>query len=63
MKRPSWKVIASAGIALLTFSSLSGCVVERDHGPYTWDHGDRVDRYGHRESHWCDAHHEEEHCR
>ena len=47
----------SAALALL---GLSGCVVS---GPYSYDHGDRVDRYGHHEAHWCDAHHEDEHCR
>lgn len=62
MKRLNWKFLTSAAIALL---SLSGCIVEREHehGPYTWDHGDRVDRYGHRESHWCDGHHDDDHCR
>jgi hypothetical protein len=63
MKTPNWKAMTGATIALLALSSLPGCVVERDHGPYTWDHGDRVDRYGHREAHWCDGHHEDEHCR
>jgi len=33
MKRLNWKFVTSAAIALM---SLSGCVVERDHGPYTW---------------------------
>jgi hypothetical protein len=65
MRTLNWKAITSATIATATVAllSLSGCVVERDHGPYTWDHGDRVDRYGHREAHWCDAHHDDEHCR
>jgi len=49
MKRLNWKAITSATIALLAFATVSGCVMERDHGPYTWDHGDRIDRYGHRE--------------
>ena len=53
----------AAASALLALSILPGCIVERDRGPYTWDHGDRIDRYGHREAHWCDGHHEDEHCR
>jgi hypothetical protein len=53
-------VVLGATLALL---SLSGCIVEHDHGPYTYDHGDRVDQYGHREAHWCDNHHDDEHCR
>jgi hypothetical protein len=66
MKRLNWKFATNAAIALLSLSGLSGlsgCVVAPDHGPYTWDHGDRVDRYGHREEHWCDGHHDDEHCR
>jgi hypothetical protein len=48
-------------VALL---NLSGCTrVEEDHGPYRFEHGDRVDRDGHREVRWCDGHHEDEHCR
>jgi len=62
MKRLNWKAITSATIALLAFATVSGCVMERDHGPYTWDHGDRIDRYGHREAHWCAGHHDDEHC-
>jgi hypothetical protein len=42
---------------------LNGCIVERDRGPYTWDHGDRIDRYGHREEGWCGHHGDDEHCR
>jgi hypothetical protein len=64
MRTLNWKAIAAATFATATLAllTLSGCVVERDHGPYTWDHGDRIDRYGHREVHWCDAHHDDEHC-
>ena len=43
---------------------LSGCIVTpRDHGPYRYENGDRIDRYGHHEAHWCDEHRGEEHCR
>lgn len=56
--------LALAVSAMVALMNLSGCIVaERDHGPYTWEHGDRVDRYGHRESGWCDRHHDDEHCR
>ncbi len=51
----------SAILALLGIG-MSGCLVERDHG-YRYEHGDRVDRYGHREARWCDDHHGDEHCR
>ena len=33
------------------------------HGPFHWEHGDRIDNLGHREERWCDTHHEDEHCR
>ena len=33
------------------------------HGPFHWEHGDRIDSLGHREEHWCDSHHDDEHCR
>jgi hypothetical protein len=49
--------------AILALLSLSGCIVARDRGPYTYEHGDRIDQYGHREAHWCDGHHDDEHCR
>ncbi|HEV7985212.1 MAG TPA: hypothetical protein VGP20_03530 [Steroidobacteraceae bacterium] len=48
---------------VLAVSGLSGCIVARDHGPYSYERGDRIDRYGHREVAWCDNHHEDEHCR
>jgi hypothetical protein len=51
--------VSSVVLALMT---LSGCVVERDHG-YRYEHGDRIDSYGHREAHWCDNHHDDDHCR
>jgi len=45
-------------------AGISGCIVATDHGPYRYDHGDRYDRYGHREAHWCDRHRDDdEHCR
>ncbi|HEY3784374.1 MAG TPA: hypothetical protein VGL55_03750 [Steroidobacteraceae bacterium] len=53
-------------VLLATFGAVlgvSGCIVERDHGPYRYDHGDRIDRYGHHEAHWCDNHRDDEHCR
>jgi hypothetical protein len=34
-----------------------------DHDRYRYENGDRIDRDGHRESRWCDAHHDDEHCR
>lgn len=49
-------VLIGAALGLL---NLVGCVVA---GPYTYDHGDRIDRYGHHEAHWCDAHSYDEHC-
>jgi len=52
--------VASMIVAVM---GLSGCIVGRDHGSYTYDHGDRIDSYGHREAHWCDGHHDNEHCR
>lgn len=50
--------------ALLAFLGvgMSGCIVAGDHGPYRYDHGDRYDRYGHRDARWCDDHHGDEHC-
>lgn len=55
------RVVALSAIALL-LGVLCGCH-ERDRGPYRWENGDRIDRFGHREVHWCDSHHEDEHCR
>jgi hypothetical protein len=49
--------------AIVALLNLSGCIVARDRGSYTYEHGDRIDQYGHREAHWCDSHHDEEHCR
>jgi hypothetical protein len=57
----SHRLILLGTISLL-LSAVSGCH-ERDHGPYRWEHGDRIDRDGHREVRWCDAHREDEHCR
>ena len=56
---------------IVAVMALSGCIVARDqgsdhgsdHGSYSYDHGDRIDSSGHREAHWCDAHHDDEHCR
>ena len=53
--------LLSALLALLG-TGMAGCIVT-DHGPYRYDHGDRYDRYGHREARWCDHHHEDDHCR
>ncbi len=60
MKTIQWAWAAGA----LALIGLSGCYVERDryHGPYTYEHGDRVDRYGHREVGWCEKHHDSEDC-
>jgi hypothetical protein len=51
--------------AIAAVIGLTGCVVERehDHGPYRYEHGDRIDRDGRHEEHWCERHHDEEHCR
>jgi hypothetical protein len=56
--------------AIAALSSLSGCVIAPGHGDgdgarerYRYEHGDRIDRDGHREAHWCDAHRDDEHCR
>jgi hypothetical protein len=51
--------------ALTTLVIMSGCVVSdrgSDRGPYTYENGDRVDRDGHRDAHWCDNHHDDEGC-
>jgi len=47
--------------------NVSGCYVGRDHGPYDYgpyryENGDRIDRDGHRDVHWCDSHHDDENC-
>jgi hypothetical protein len=39
--------------------TLCGCVVR---GPYTYDHGDRIDRFGHHDVHWCDHHRRDPYC-
>jgi hypothetical protein len=49
-------------VATAAVLGVSGCIVEPEQGPYRYEHGDRVDRYGHRDEHWCDYHHEDEHC-
>ena len=49
--------------AIATLGSLSGCYVGvRDHGPYRYENGDRIDRDGNREAHWCDNHHDDQGC-
>lgn len=55
------RVIALSSTVLL-LSLMSSCH-ERDRGPYRFENGDRIDRFGHREVRWCDDHHEDEHCR
>jgi hypothetical protein len=68
MRRLNWTVLCGLG-ALVALFNVSGCtrVVDHggggDHGPYRWEHGDRIDRDGNREAHWCDGHHDDEHCR
>jgi hypothetical protein len=55
--------LVSLGV-MVALLNLAGCTrVEEDHGPYRFEHGDRIDRDGHREARWCDGHHEDEHCR
>ena len=59
--------------AITTLMSLSGCIVAPERGPYErgpnyqqtyrYENGDRIDRDGRRESHWCDNHRDEEGCR
>ncbi len=58
------KILNKLGVlcALAVLLSTSGCLVDRDHGPYRYENGDRIDRFGHRDVHWCDAHHDDEHC-
>ena len=51
---------------LTTLVSISGCVVApgaNGHGPYRYENGDRIDRDGNRETHWCDGHNGDEGCR
>ncbi len=58
------RLAALSAMALLV--GVSGCVVapghDRDRG-YRYEHGDRIDRDGHREIRWCDDHRGDEHCR
>jgi len=54
--------------AITALVTISGCYVGvRDHGPYNhgpyrYENGDRIDRDGNREAHWCDGHHGDEGC-
>jgi hypothetical protein len=49
---------------LTTLVSISGCVIgPYGHGPYRYENGDRIDRDGNREAHWCDNHSNEQGCR
>jgi len=50
--------------AITTLVGLTGCYVARDRGPYEpgtyrYENGDRIDRDGHRDEHWCDSHNDE----
>ncbi|HUI62884.1 MAG TPA: hypothetical protein VLX90_21825 [Steroidobacteraceae bacterium] len=56
----SIKALAAAGAAVLLLAT-AGCIVDRDHG-YRYENGDRIDRSGHRDVHWCDDHRGDEHC-
>jgi hypothetical protein len=58
--RPINLLVACA--AVLVMLSLSGCWVPPDHGPYTYDRGDRVDRDGNRDVGWCVEHPGNVHC-
>lgn len=49
--------------AIAALSSLSGCFVGPHDDGYRYENGDRIDRDGHRDVHWCDGHHDDEHCR
>ncbi len=60
----------AAWVPMIALLGLSGCVIApdhdrgyRDHDEYRYENGDRIDREGHREVHWCDSHHDDEHCR
>ncbi|HVO48082.1 MAG TPA: hypothetical protein VMT29_17305 [Steroidobacteraceae bacterium] len=55
------KALGALGTLMLVLAA-SGCVVERDHG-YRYENGDRIDRWGHRDVHWCDDHRDDDHCR
>jgi hypothetical protein len=57
------RLTALSALLALLGAGISGCIIAPDHGPYRYDHGDRYDRYNHREAHWCNRHHEDEHCR
>jgi hypothetical protein len=49
---------------LTTLVTISGCVfAPGGHGPYRYENGDRIDRDGNREAHWCDSHNDEQGCR
>ncbi len=61
MKRFNRLTALGAILALLGVG-ISGCIVTRDHGPYRYENGDRIDRYGHHESRWCYDHRYDEHC-
>ena len=67
--------VAAWGLVTVLLS-LSGCVIAPDHEryrdheanrdreQYRYEHGDRIDREGHRDVRWCDRHHDDdEHCR
>jgi hypothetical protein len=56
------RVFALSAVLAMLGAGLSGCIVS-DRGPYRYDHGDRIDRFGHREEHWCDNNRDDEHCR
>lgn len=55
--------LLAAGAAVIATLSLSGCLVAPDHGPYTYDRGDRVDSDGNRDVGWCVEHPDNAHCR
>jgi hypothetical protein len=52
--------IGALGV-VIAILGVSGCT-GRDHGPYRYENGDRIDHDGHREVNWCDAHRDDEHC-
>ncbi|HEX4025409.1 MAG TPA: hypothetical protein VHX52_12035 [Steroidobacteraceae bacterium] len=45
--------------AMTVLLSLWGCVVR---GPYTYNHGDRIDRFGHHDVGWCGHHGDDPNC-
>jgi len=53
----------TVALLVLAVVGISGCMTQRDRGPYTWENGDRIDRYGHRDVAWCSSHGDDEHCR